>query len=80
MKSKNQHPQPYAVEELVSWKWYQSKIHGKVIEVFFGPIEKNLKGSLIKRIGSLENPAYLVQSIKGNFALKLHSELEKFDI
>jgi len=37
------------------------------------PIE--IKGKLIKRNGTKENPAVLVRSLAGNLALKLHHEL-----
>lgn len=61
----------------IVWKWAGNSIKGKVVEVFMGPVEKEIKGKKIKRNGTVEKPAYLVQSEAGNFALKLHTELEK---
>jgi hypothetical protein len=69
---------PYSIGDLVQWKWAGGIIKGKVEEVHFAPIEKEIKGSRIKRNGSKEKPAYLVRSEAGNIALKLHTELQKF--
>ncbi len=66
---------PYKVGQKIAWKWVGSLIHGEILEVFMGPIEKEIKGKRIKRNGSVEKPAYLVKSVAGNFALKLHTEL-----
>lgn len=68
---------PFKVGRKIQWNWAGNAIHGKVVEVFFGPIEKEIKGKKIKRNGSVEKPAYLVQSEAGNFALKLHTELSE---
>ncbi len=67
----------FRVNSKIQWKWAGSVIKGKIVEVFMGPIEKEIKGKRIKRNGTVEKPAYLVQSETGNFALKLHTELEK---
>ena len=68
---------PYKVGNTVTWKWAGGIIKGVVEEVHFAPIEKVIKGSKIKRNGSVEKPAYLVKSEAGNIALKLHTELSK---
>lgn len=65
----------YQPEQDVYWKWLGNRIFGKVVEVHYAPIVKEIKGKLIKRNGSVEKPAYLVKSKAGNFALKLHTEL-----
>jgi hypothetical protein len=65
----------FNVDEAVQWKWLGCYIDGVVKEVYFEPVEKTIKTKKIKRNGSSINPAYLVQSEAGNFALKLHSEL-----
>lgn len=65
----------YSVGEKIVWKWMGRQIFGEVLEVYFGPVEKEIKGKLIKRNGSVEKPAYLVLSQSGNQALKLHTEL-----
>ena len=67
----------FKINELVSWKWAGGVINGQIEEVHFGPIERIIKGSKIKRNGSVEKPAYVVKSQAGNFALKLHTELSK---
>lgn len=59
----------------VQWKWLGRPILGVVKEIFTSPIEKTIKGKRIKRNGSKDKPAYLVESEAGNLALKLHSEL-----
>ena len=68
---------PYRKGSKISWKWAGGIVHGKIEEVYQGPIEKEIKGKRIKRNGSVEKPAYLVKSEAGNFALKLHTELHK---
>ena len=65
----------YSVGEKIVWKWMGRQIFGEVLEIHYGPIEKKIKGKLIKRNGSVEKPAYLVRSQSGNQALKLHTEL-----
>lgn len=66
---------PYKIGSKVQWKWYGGTVDGEVVEVYFGPVEREIKGSRIKRNGSVEKPAYLVRSVAGNLALKLHTEL-----
>lgn len=65
----------YKVGAKIQWKWLGRAIQGVVKEVHLEPITKTIKGKKIKRNGSEENPAYLVESSVGNLALKLHSEL-----
>ena len=61
----------------VHWKWLGRFIEGIVKETFNEPVSRSIKGKVIKRNGSLENPAYLLESKAGNLALKLQSELLK---
>ncbi len=61
--------------DLVYWKWLGRKISGHIVEVYFKPTTKMIKGKNIKRNGSQECPAYLVQAESGNLALKLHTEI-----
>jgi hypothetical protein len=68
---------PFEIGEKVTWNWAGGTIKGHVEEVHFAPIEKIIKGSKIKRNGSVEKPAYQVKSDAGNIALKLHTELTK---
>lgn len=65
----------YKLNSKVQWKWMGCIIDGVVKEVHFEPVTRIIKGKKIKRNGTPEKPAYLVQSVAGNLALKLHSEL-----
>jgi ribosomal 50S subunit-recycling heat shock protein len=65
----------FKVGDQVNWKWAGGVIKGQVEEVHLAPIERVIKGSKIKRNGSVEKPAYVVKSEAGNLALKLHTEL-----
>lgn len=60
----------------IQWKWLGRPINGIVKEIYEEPVTKEIKGKNIKRNGSPENPAYLVESDAGNLALKLGTELE----
>ncbi len=73
-----QHPQlsQHSIGSKVQWRWLGRDILGVVKEVYTETIIKTIKGKAIKRKGSVENPAYLVESVAGNLALKLHSELK----
>lgn len=66
----------FRVGAKIQWKWLGRQIDGTVNEVYLESVTKTIKGKSIKRNGSTENPAYLVQSSAGNLALKLHSELQ----
>ena len=67
----------FKIGDSISWKWAGGSIIGQIEEVHFAPIEKIIKGSRIKRNGSVDKPAYVVKSQAGNMALKLHTELTK---
>ena len=60
----------------IQWKWLGRVISGKVVEKYTEPVVKEIKGKRIKRNGSVDKPAYLVESDAGNLALKLASELQ----
>ncbi len=66
----------FVVGTEVQWKWMGRFIEGFVKEVHLVPITKTIKGKAIKRNGSAENPAFFVESVAGNVALKLQSEVE----
>ena len=60
----------------VSWKWGSGKADGIIEEIYHTSVEKEIKGSLIKRNGSKENPAYYISEIGATaHVLKLKSEL-----
>ncbi len=60
----------------VSWKWGAGKAEGVIEEIYHTQVEKKIKGSIIKRNGSEENPAYYISELgKDAYVLKLESEL-----
>lgn len=69
-------PNIYRVGSIIWWKWGIGKIKGIVEEVYTSTVEREIKGSKIKRKGSKENPAYFIKEYnKDKYVLKLHSEL-----
>jgi len=67
---------PFKSSQQVEWKWLGRPILGMGLEVHFSSITKLIKGKKITRHGSPAKPAYVVESEAGNFALKLHSDLQ----
>ncbi len=65
----------FQVGSKVQWKWLGGKIDGVVREVHTQKLSRVIKGKTIRRNGSEENPAYVVESDAGNLALKLGTEL-----
>jgi hypothetical protein len=66
----------YKERDVVFWKWGNRRLKGTVIEVYYVPMEQEIKGSKVKRKGGEDNPAYLISkenSVK--YLFKLHSEL-----
>jgi hypothetical protein len=61
----------------VEWKWGRSKATGKVRKSFTRDVEREIKGSEIKRKASADEPAYLIEQEDGDRVLKSHSELRK---
>lgn len=61
----------------VQWNWMGRPVRGSIKKIYHKRVEKLLRGTLFKRNGSPEMPAYLVKSNAGNEVLKLHSELSK---
>lgn len=59
----------------VAWKWPPGYVTGVVQERFTETVRREIKGKLITRHGSKENPAYLLLTRKGVHVLKLESEL-----
>jgi hypothetical protein len=70
----------YLVGDKDFWKWMGNRVYGPVVEVHLFPIVKEIKGKYIKRNGSVEKPAYYLQSEAGNYVLKLQTELFVDDI
>lgn len=63
--------------EKVHWKWGRYEAEGKVQDKFEKPVAKKIKGSVIKRKASKEEPAYLIKQTNGNIVLRSQSELKK---
>lgn len=59
----------------MSWKWPPGYVLGTVLESFTETVRREIKGKLITRHGTKENPAYLLLTRKGVEVLKLESEL-----
>lgn len=60
----------------VSWKYGKGKAVGKIKEKFTHPVEKKIKGAVVKRNASPEKAAYLIEQENGNKILKSESELK----
>lgn len=59
----------------VEWKWPPGYVTGVVIDSFTETVRRTIKGKLVTRHGTKENPAYLLRTKKGVDVLKLESEL-----
>lgn len=59
----------------VRWNWGQGVGRGRVAERFDRHVERRIEGSLIRRNGSPQDPAYLIRADSGGEVLKLGSEL-----
>ncbi len=60
----------------VRWKWGSSHAEGKVVEVHKEEIEKTIDGKKIKRKGSDDDPALVIEQDDKQLVLKLQSEVE----
>lgn len=65
----------YKKGQELEWKWPPGYVKGVVQEHFTETVRREIKGKLITRHGSPENPAYLLLTRKGVEVLKLESEL-----
>ena len=61
----------------VRWNWASGTAEGKVVERFERRVSRTIKGKRITRVGTADNPAYLVKQEDGDRVLKRGSELEK---
>ncbi len=60
----------------VRWKWGTGHAEGKVVEVHKEEDERTIDGKKIKRNGTADNPAVLIEQEDKQRVLKLASELE----
>lgn len=61
----------------VKWSWGNAEGEGKIKERLERKVERTIKGSKIKRNGSEDDPAYLIEQEDGDEVLKLGSELKE---
>ncbi len=61
----------------VQWKWGSGIAHGKIAEIHGEPVEKTIKGEKIKRNGTADNPALMIEQEDGGKVLKLKSEVSE---
>ena len=59
------------------WKYASGHAEGKVVEVHKEEVEKTIKGSKVKRNGSIDDPALVIEQDDNDIVLKLESEVEK---
>lgn len=65
----------YSAGAHVSWHWGAGVGEGVVRERFDRRVQRTIKGARIVRNGTTANPAYLVETDKGERVLKRGSEL-----
>lgn len=65
----------FAKGAAVYWNFGTGKGHGKVAERFERRVSRTIEGKRITRVGTAENPAYLVTQEDGGKVLKRGSEL-----
>ena len=61
----------------VKWKWGSSWAEGTVKEVHHEEVSRTTKGQKVKRKGSDDDPAYVIEQEDGTVVLKLASEVER---
>lgn len=65
----------YRKGQKVSWSWGDAKAHGKITERFERRVSRTIKGTRVTRVGTGDNPAYLIEQDDGGNVLKRGSEL-----
>lgn len=65
------------VGQYVEWRWGNGTAEGQIVERFERPVERTLSGSPVKRNGSADDPAFLIEQEDGTEVLKLSSELSQ---
>ena len=63
--------------DAVSWSWGSGTAKGKVAEVFHDRVERRIKGKMVTRNASREEPACLIRQEDGDEVLKSASELTR---
>ena len=65
------------VGSTVKWKWGKGEAQGKVEESYTKSITRTIDGTEVTRNGESGNKALYIKTDKGDFVLKLESEVEK---
>lgn len=60
----------------VRWNWGQGVGRGRIADRFERHVERTIEGALIRRNGSPEDPAFLIDTDNGGQVLKLRSEID----
>ncbi|WP_216726445.1 hypervirulence associated TUDOR domain-containing protein [Hymenobacter siberiensis] len=60
----------------VSWKYGTGTATGKIESAHKEPISRTIKGSVIHRNGSADDPAFVIVQENGDRVLKLKSEVK----
>ncbi|AMR34300.1 hypothetical protein A0256_24025 [Mucilaginibacter sp. PAMC 26640] len=63
--------------DTVHWKWGASEAEGKIEAKHTETVSKTIKGSMVKRKATKDEPAYDVKQENGSKVLKSESELKK---
>ena len=61
----------------VHWNWGKAQAEGIIKEKSEKTVTKKVKGSVVKRKGSKEEPAYVIKQENGTEVVKSESELKK---
>ena len=59
----------------VHWAWGAAQAEGKIAERFERRVQRTIKGTKVVKVGTAENPAYLIEQEDGGKVLKRGSEL-----
>ena len=65
------------IGDKVTWRWGKYQAYGEIVDKFEKNVERNIKGTRVKRKASAEKPAYLIRQEDGDEVLKSESELKK---
>lgn len=61
----------------VHWNWGKSQAEGTIEEKSEKTVTKKIKGTEVKRKGSKEEPAYIIEQQNGTKVVKSESELKE---
>jgi len=65
----------HRVGSKVSWHWGKGTAEGRITEKFEKRVQRTIKGSKVVKVGTKDNPAYLIEQDDGGKVLKRGSEL-----